>query len=70
MTQITENPNRVLLWKDERHSHFWISDGELYESYQTIRGLRYRHRCSVGDLPDAEKCSEPLLKYIEAEFLN
>jgi hypothetical protein len=56
--------------KDKRHSHFWIEDGELYESYNTIRGLRYRHRFSVDGLPDTNKCSESMMLYIGKEYLD
>ena len=37
--------NNVLvagLTKDKNHDHYWIEDDVLYESYRTIRGLRYR----------------------------
>ena len=60
----------VLLSRDKRHSHFWIEDGELFESYHTIRGLRYRHRFSVNGLPDTDKCQPDMIKYIEAEYLS
>jgi len=60
----------VLLSRDRRHSHFWIEDGELFESYHTIRGLRYRHRFAVNGLPDTDKCQPDMLKYIEAEYLS
>lgn len=56
--------------KDKKHSHFWIEDGELYESYNTIRGLRYRHRFSVDGLPDTDKCSESMMLYIGKEYLD
>lgn len=60
----------VLLSRDRRHSHFWIEDGELFESYHTIRWLRYRHRFSVNGLPDTDKCQPDMIKYIEAEYLS
>ena len=56
--------------KDRRHSHFWIEDGELYESYETIRGRRYRHRFSVAGLPDTDRCSESILIYISKQYLD
>lgn len=65
-------PQRIsppMLCKDERHSHFWIENGELYESYNTIRGLRYRWRLTVAGLPDTDKCSDSMLIYIESEFI-
>ena len=78
MNTENKNDNRLLIsgvvesavWKDEKHSHFWIEDGELYESYNTIRGLRYRHRFAVNGLPDTDKCHSDMIKYIEAEYLS
>ena len=60
----------VLISRDTRHSHFWIEDEELFESYHTIRGLRYHHRFSVNGLPDTDKCKPDMIKYIEAEYLS
>tara|TARA_R110002126_G_scaffold39767_3_gene117637 strand:- start:722 stop:895 length:174 start_codon:yes stop_codon:yes gene_type:complete len=54
--------------KATKHSHFWIENGELYESYHTIRGLRYMYRFSVKGLPDTDKCSEAMLLYISKEY--
>lgn len=54
--------------KHPRHDHFWIEDGELYESYETIRGLRYMHKFHVN-LPDCDKCSNEMMKFIAAEYL-
>lgn len=56
------------LWRDEKHDHFWIEDGELYESYRTIRGLRYRHRLSVPGMPDMDKVTESVLSVIEERY--
>ncbi len=58
------------IWKDEKHSHFWIEEEELFESYRTIRGLRYRHRFSVQGLPDTDKCSPETILLIESEFVG
>ena len=56
--------------KDLKHSHFWVEDGELYESYNTIRGVRYRHRFSVAGLVDTDQCSEAMMLYISKEYLD
>jgi hypothetical protein len=56
--------------KHEKHSHFWIEDGELYESYNTIRGLRYMHICSVDGLPDTSNCPDDMLLYISKEYVE
>ncbi len=58
------------LWKDDRHSHFWIEDGVLFESYHTIRGLRYRNRFYVEGLPDTDRCSPEMILRIESEFIE
>jgi hypothetical protein len=56
--------------KHSKHSHFWIEDGELYESYNTIRGLRYMHKCSVDGLPDTDNCSLEMLYFICKEYFE
>ena len=58
------------LTKDRRHDHFWIENGVLFESYHTIRGLRYREVMSVPGLKDTERCSAALIEYIEEKYLN
>ena len=58
------------LWKDGRHNHFWIEDEQLFESYRTIRGLRYRYRMDVPGMPDSDNCSNEELKYIEDTYLS
>jgi hypothetical protein len=56
--------------KHAKHSHFWIEDGELYESYNTIRGLRYMYKCSVAGLPDTSNCPDDMLLYISKEYVE
>lgn len=41
------------LKKSHNHDHFWIEDGFLYESCNTIRGLRYFKICEI-DYPDTD----------------
>jgi hypothetical protein len=31
-----------MITKSHNHNHFWIEDNTVYESYNTLRGLRYR----------------------------
>lgn len=57
------------LLKDENHDHYWIEEEVLYESYKTIRGLRFRRLLSVPGMPDSELCTEEMLVYIEKEYL-
>jgi len=57
------------LTRDRKHDHFWIEDEILYESYNTLRGLRFRERFEVTGMPDTDNCPDDMLKYIEAEYL-
>ena len=54
--------------KSHNHHHFWIEDEILYESYQTIRGLRYRAIKQVPNMPDEDKCTDACLEYIAKEY--
>jgi len=54
--------------KRHNHDHFWIEDGVLYESYKTIRGMRYNQTMEVSGMPNEEKCSDACLKYIAKEY--
>ena len=55
--------NQPLLEKCHNHSHFWVSDNVLYESYSTIRGMRFREKCNVM-LPDMDKVPERTIDLI------
>jgi hypothetical protein len=57
-----------MLTKDRRHHHFWIEDENLFESYSTIRGLRYRHIAQVKGMPDTDKCPDEMITYIQKEY--
>lgn len=58
------------LTRDDSHSHFWIEDGVLFESYNTIRGLRYRYRMAVPLMMDSHELSDADIFYIETHFLK
>lgn len=36
---MTDNPSKLI--KRHNHNHFWIENETVYESYNTLRGLRY-----------------------------
>ena len=63
------NVKESKLTKRQRHSHFWIEDGVLYESYFTIRGRRYGFKLDVPGMPNEDRCSGECLNYIEKEYL-
>jgi len=60
---------RTALRRDRKHDHFWIDDGDLYESYKTSRGLRWRHHMSVPEMPDSDRCSAEEIHRIESHFI-
>lgn len=58
------------LYKDRKHNHYWIEDGILFETYQTIRGLRYRSLLEVPNESDNDKLSADDITRIEKQYLN
>lgn len=50
------------LYKDPGHSHYWICDETLWESYNTNRGLRSRYICDVIGQEDNDNCEEEELR--------
>lgn len=44
--------------KDPRHKFFWVEDERLFETYETIRGLRYRFKKDVPGKPDCDNADE------------
>lgn len=61
MNQITKRHN---------HDHFWIHDEILYESYRTIRGLRYSEVSEAKGLNDKDRCTEEEIKLIEKQWVK
>jgi len=57
------------IYKDEHHHHYWVENGILFETYGTIRGLRYRSLLKV-DYPDKDKLSEADFAIIKASPLT
>jgi len=52
--------------KHEKHYKYWIKYGVLYESYTTLRGIRYRSIKEV-DMPDCDDCTDEMIEKIEGE---
>jgi hypothetical protein len=46
------------------HDHYWIGRCELHESYQTIRGLRFRFISEIL-LPDNDRLSDEDIVKVE-----
>lgn len=57
-----------MITKSHNHNHFWIKNGHLYESYNTLRGLRYRFLIYVKGMPNEENCTEECIDYINKEY--
>lgn len=53
---------------ETNHSHYWVEDGQLYESYNTLRGLRYRYILDCPEIEDCDYCSKEMIDYIFAEY--
>jgi len=58
------------LHRHNNHDHYWVNDGWLYETYNTIRGKRFMQIMDVNGIPDTEKCTDECITHIEKEFLN
>lgn len=59
-----------MIIKQPNHDHFWIADGYLFESYNTIRGLRFRNVAYVPNMPNEDSCSDACIKYINMEYFD
>lgn len=55
------------LHKDKNHSHYWTESCVVYESYSTIRGIRYR-ALGIVLFPDVERLSEEQIKSVEEQL--
>ncbi|TDO68758.1 hypothetical protein EV143_12020 [Flavobacterium chryseum] len=54
-----------MITKSENHSHFWVENKILYESSNTIRGLRYRRIIELWfHYPDNNKLTDMMIAYV------
>ena len=58
------------LIKKHNHDHYWIDNGWLFESYKTIRGIRFTNILQVQGMNDMDRCNEACINYIEKEYLE
>lgn len=54
---------------NEKHLHFMIKNGVLYEVYNALNGVRVRHRIDVQGFEDCEKLTIEQVSEIEKLFL-
>jgi len=52
-----------MITKSHNHNHFWIEDYTLYESYNTLRGVRYRPVAEVI-MEDKEKLNDEEIRLV------
>ena len=57
----------AIITKSHNHSHFWIDEGFLFETYRTFRGARQRFILEVPDEDDNHDCNKELIKKINDE---
>ncbi|RUT68671.1 hypothetical protein D0817_20130 [Flavobacterium cupreum] len=58
-----------MLTRSQNHSHFWTENKIVYESYNTIRGLRFREVAILWFFyPDHQKLTQPMLNYLNKRF--
>lgn len=57
-----------MVTKNKRTHHFWIDTETLYETYTTIRGLRYAKIMDVPGMPDNDNCDEACIRYINKQY--
>lgn len=58
-----------MLTKSHNHDHFWTDNKIVYESYRTIRGLRFRQIAVLWFFyPDHNKLTDPMIKYLNKRF--
>lgn len=56
--------------KRHNHDHFWIEEGILYESYNTLRGMRYNEIKEVPGMQDIEKCDDSCISNIAEQYFR
>lgn len=59
---------KCTIFKDDKHDHYWIENEILFESYWTIRGLRYRILLEVKGMNDNENCSDEVISEIATKY--
>ena len=54
-----------MIKKSNNHDHFWTDKNIVYESYKTIRGLRFR-RITILDFnyPNHEKLTDSMVLFL------
>lgn len=58
-----------MLTKSPNHDHFWTENKIVYESYRTIRGLRFRQIAELHFYyPDHQILTQPMIDYLNKRF--
>ena len=60
-----------MLIKSPSHDHFWTENRIVYETYLTIRGLRFRQIAELWFYyPDHKILTEPMIEYLNKRFAH
>lgn len=60
----------IKIIKSHNHSHYWIEDEKLFESYKTIRGLRYRFIRELKGYIDSDRVTDETISEIEGTDIH
>lgn len=67
----TEFMEAFQITKSHNHDHFWCENNIIYESYNTIRGLRFRQLIELNfNYPDKERLTETMIIFLNNIFKN
>jgi len=54
-----------MITKSNNHDHFWTENNIVYESYKTIRGLRFMEVAKLNfNYPDHEKLTDSMVLFL------
>ena len=54
-----------MITKSHNHHHFWTEDNIVYESYSTLRGLRFRQILKLSfNYPNHEKLTDTMVTFL------
>ncbi len=67
--QLKKVENWQHLTKQPDHDHFWIKNGELFETFKATPGLHTFRMNAVG-MPDNEWLTDTDIDFIEIKYLN
>jgi len=55
--------------KSPTHANFWVENEVLYESYRTIRGMKYRYVMEVKGIANNYFCDDEFIRNIKKKYI-